>query len=527
MKKLVSALIVAGTALALHAAVHEDDWLKVETPDKVVPDSGFQVKVTLKKDLGPSENVTVAMHTFKTDGGWMGTGEWRPPQTMKKGETKVFAFTAKGSDKVGHFGPLAFIAPNGDWGKATHKIFCGKITWAMSGAEAAKRKAEAEAAAARSKPPAGITYKKSWIVPRGCFKPGTDEPAKEIREGEPFDVVADYYLDPSEYWNNKCHIVVFGCGPWIDNPDGVHEKSSHHVNYPGAGWGFREVKPGKGTVRVTQTIKKFFRYNSLFFHVRFRGGDDKDFPWTKTCGAPCMVRPINGLDIVAPTAGGLFVAGREKPVVDLIAGADAKAGSPVAIKIFALDDVGKLEEVGSVSATMPDPGKTAKVDLSSAIGKRLGCFLAEGRSGDKSVDAFFGVIPDVDKALGGRRAPFGATDLHTDLECETAGLGRARPEPRRIQVRLAFQYDGPPGEARHQAVAHAHRCARVGAAAPCPLARIRAVPVRRRGMARVDPRDIAEVRQARLRHRVAQRDHSRKQELESDRRLQPLLRNRR
>ena len=29
MKKLVSALIVAGTALALHAAVHEDDWLKV------------------------------------------------------------------------------------------------------------------------------------------------------------------------------------------------------------------------------------------------------------------------------------------------------------------------------------------------------------------------------------------------------------------------------------------------------------------------------------------------------------------
>jgi hypothetical protein len=52
MKKLVSALIVAGMVLALHAAVHEDDWLKVETPDKVVPDSGFQVKVTLKKNLG-------------------------------------------------------------------------------------------------------------------------------------------------------------------------------------------------------------------------------------------------------------------------------------------------------------------------------------------------------------------------------------------------------------------------------------------------------------------------------------------
>ena len=37
---------------------------------------------------------------------------------------------------------------------------------------------------------------------------------------------------------------------------------------------------------------------------------------------------------------------------------------------------------------------------------------------------------------------------------------------------------------------------------------------------------IAEVRQARLRHRVAQRDHPRQQELEPHRGLQPLLRDR-
>ena len=194
----------------------------------------------------------------------------------------------------------------------------------MSGAEAAKKRAEAEAKAARAKPPAGITYKKSWIVPRGCFRPGTDEPMKEIREGESFDVVADYYLDPSEYWNNKCHVVVFGCGPWIDNPDGVHEKHAHHVDIPGLGWAFRPVKPGKGTVRVKQTAKKLYRYNSLFYHVRFRGGDDKDFPWTKTCGVPKIVRPVRGLDIVANTAGGLFVAGRDKPIVDLVAGGRAR-----------------------------------------------------------------------------------------------------------------------------------------------------------------------------------------------------------
>lgn len=54
MKKLVCAFMVACAELALHAAVHEDDWVKVETPDKVTPDAGFHVKVTLKKDLAPS-----------------------------------------------------------------------------------------------------------------------------------------------------------------------------------------------------------------------------------------------------------------------------------------------------------------------------------------------------------------------------------------------------------------------------------------------------------------------------------------
>ena len=115
------------------------------------PDSTFQVKVTLKKDLGPKENVTVAMHRFKPDGGWLDTGEWRPPQTMKKGETKSYSFKAKYADNIGHFGPIVFIAPNGDWNKAKHKLFCGKIRWAMSSAEAAKKKADAEAAAARTR----------------------------------------------------------------------------------------------------------------------------------------------------------------------------------------------------------------------------------------------------------------------------------------------------------------------------------------------------------------------------------------
>ncbi len=413
-------LVFALLALPSLAAIHEDDFLKVETPDTVTPGAGFQVKVTLKKDLAEGENVSVAMHRFKQGGGWLDTGEWRPPQTMKKGETKTYTFTAKWKENLHHYGPLVFIAPNGTWNKATHKLFCGEIHWAMSAEDAARQKAAEEAAAARRKPPEGITYKKSWLVPRGCFKPGTDEPMKEVHEGESFEIVADYYLDPSEYWNDKCHVVAFPCGPWIDNPDGVHEKGRHHVGYSGLGWSFKPVTPGQGTVRFKQTIKKVYRYNSLFFHVRFRGGDDKDFPWTKTCGAPRIVRPVHGLDIVAPTAGGLFVAGRDRPVVDLIAGPDAEAGAEVTIRILGLDADGKIEEVGLAKAAMPAPGATAKVDLSDAIGGRLGVFLAEGRCGEKSVDAFLGVIPDVDKALGGKRAPFGATDLHTDLECETA-----------------------------------------------------------------------------------------------------------
>ena len=86
-----AALALAALALPSSAAVHEDDWFRVETPDKVSPGSGFQVKVTLKRDLGPEDNVTVAMHRMKPDGNWRDTGEWRPPQSMKKGETKVYA----------------------------------------------------------------------------------------------------------------------------------------------------------------------------------------------------------------------------------------------------------------------------------------------------------------------------------------------------------------------------------------------------------------------------------------------------
>ena len=348
----LAALSLAAVLLAppAAAAVHEDDWLKVETPDKVSPGSGFQVKVTLKRDLGPEDNVTVAMHRMKPDGNWRDTGEWRPPQSMKKGETKVYSFTAAWADDVGHFSPLVFTAPKGDWNKATHKLFCGKIEWAMNPEQAAAKKKQQEEAEARKRPPAGITYKKSWLQPRGCFKPGTDEPLKELREGDSFELVADYYLDPSEYWNDKCHVVAFPCGPWIDNPDGVYEKGAHHVGYEGLGWSFKAVTPGKGTVRFKQTLKKAYRYNSLFYHVRFRGGDDKDFPWTKTCGAPAIARHLDGLDLVAPVPGGLFVQGREKPVLDLLAAPGSKQGAEVSIRLFALDSDGKLDEVGVAKA---------------------------------------------------------------------------------------------------------------------------------------------------------------------------------
>ena len=77
------------------AGVTEDDWLKVVTPDKVKSGSAFEIKVTLKKDLGPDENVSVAVHTFKPDGGWRDTGQWRPPQTIRKGETATYVFAAE------------------------------------------------------------------------------------------------------------------------------------------------------------------------------------------------------------------------------------------------------------------------------------------------------------------------------------------------------------------------------------------------------------------------------------------------
>ena len=88
-------------------------------------------------------------------------------------------------------------------------------------------------------------------------------------------------------------------------------------------------------------------------------------------------------------------------------------------------------------------------------------------------------------------------------------LGRARPAARAVPLRRPRLPHGPHGEARRAAVADAHRRARVGAAARRPLARLRAVSLRRGRLAREHPRDLAEVRQARLRHRVARATRAR------------------
>ncbi len=423
IKAICISCITAASVSALFGGTFEDEWFKVVTPDKVTPNIGFQVLVTLKKDLSHGENVSVHMHQFGKDGKWMNTGEWRPPQEMKKNETKAFIFTAKGdSEKFGHYGPFVFSAPDGNFDKATHKLFCGTISWSISPEEAARRAAEAEEKARREKPPAGITYKKSWIEVKGIYAHGTNRELNAVTEGEPFDIEAEYYLDPSEYWNNKAHIAFMPCGPWIDNPDGEYTKNRQHINIPGTGWDFKAVKPGRGTVRSTQKISSAFRYNSLFYHVRFRGGNDVDFPWSKIAAIPKIIRRINGFDIVAPVSGGLFVEGQEAPFVNLISGEGAAGGESIALTVYGIGKNGEgARKLMEKRTALPPAGQTNRVELSEAFKDYRGVALVHGEMNGTAVDSFVGLIPNTSiPESAGRINIFGGTDIRTAEEAETA-----------------------------------------------------------------------------------------------------------
>ena len=240
-----------------------------------------------------------------------------------------------------------------------------------------------------------------------------------------------YYLDPSETWGPKQSLLsVCPLGPWIDNPDGVINKSRHHVSY-GGGMFTQEkrIEAGEHTVEFRFRLGTAYRYNACVFLCRFKCPDGKDWPWDYRGGSLSVV-PQNDVFRIYPTArGGLFFYD-ETPNVTLV-WSGSVAGGPrrgTAVVKDALNrtvcerevDLNPARRVQSL--VFPDLGARGVFSL-TVKAPGLG---ADGA--DFEDFCYFGRIPRFER-VEGRPTPFGVTnvgDLDLSLLARDMGFSLVR-----------------------------------------------------------------------------------------------------
>ena len=82
------------------------------------------------------------------------------------------------------------------------------------------------AAAAMALASFAATFKDSYIW--------IDKNPAPTKVGDDVVLTVHYHLEPTDTWGSKpTKLSVTPLGPWIDNPDGVINKSRHHVSYGG------------------------------------------------------------------------------------------------------------------------------------------------------------------------------------------------------------------------------------------------------------------------------------------------------
>lgn len=381
-------MLGAGCAAA-SAAEKDCDWCKVVCPDRVAAGQSFQVKVTLKRALKGDENLSLHMHHTKTDGKWGGMYEWRPSQTPAVGTPAVFSFTAKADRPAKALNPMLFVAPKGDFNKLVRKLDLPPIAYEaakLSAAEAAKKKAREDAV----RRPASVTFKKSWM--KISSAPGVVEKGGKVK------VTVKYRIDKSDCWGDGLTLRLTPLGPWIDNPDGAVNKSRTHVFVHGF-WPQSKANlvAGEGTVEFDYTCETTYPYCEVGFMAQFVGPDGQTFPWQVRGGSVAIVPETKGFRLEATAPGGIFTYDED---VTLRVFGNAGAG-PVRLVVTATD--------GSTAFD----GTVAVKDgfLTVPRLKCRGCFLAEATVGTTTRSCFFATIPDVKKVLGGKRPPFGCTNL--------------------------------------------------------------------------------------------------------------------
>ena len=291
MKRICSLTIAIALVSAATAAVKELDWATFEYPDAWdyrAPDTkGFDVKVTLKKAAPISGNWLQPHLHWMTAGGYGGFQQWSNPiKNPQVGKTYTFHYKPKvDEDKVHRYAFCGYLAPNGDYNKKMKEQF---VDIRLPPPPAYEPK------------PADCLFKKSYIR--------IDEQPAPVKVGEEVVLKVHYYLDPSETWGPKqSKLSVTPLGPWIDNPDGVINKSRHHVSYGGTMFTKEmRIEPGEHTVEFRFKLGVAYRYNSCFFLCKFKTPDNKDWPWDFRGGSLAVVPSIDVFRLSPTARGGLF-----------------------------------------------------------------------------------------------------------------------------------------------------------------------------------------------------------------------------
>ena len=391
-------LLASLVAAVCGGGVKETDWCTVKAPDNVEAGQSFVVEVTLKRDLADGETLSCQMHHTKTDGKWGGMYEWRPSQTPKKGETAKFHFTVRANKPAKALNPLTFIAPNGDFNKLSKRLDGPNIGYS------AKKGGAAGAEGSKTPRPDTATFKKSWItITRTVPESGV------VRKDGKVALKVKYFLDPSDNWGEGTKLKVTPLGPWIDNPDGVVNKGRKHVFIHGF-WPLEKkaIPVGENEFDFEWTAQSASApYCEIGFMAQFVGGDGKSFPWQTRGGGVIVEQETKGFRVWAESSGGLYLYDESPVVCVKFSGAPASEAN---VKL--VDSEG--EEVYSASL----PVKDGKIAIPPQ--KRRGAMLCEVTIGKDTRSCFFATIPDVAKALGGKRAPFGCTNIRDEDAAKAA-----------------------------------------------------------------------------------------------------------
>ncbi len=248
----------------------------------------------------------------------------------------------------------------------------------------------------------GLTYNKSWIYVDGSAG------GKPLVSGETYEVIVEYYLDPSEHVNTTI-LSLWGTGPWIDTPDGKYAKKREHIGYPGLSRRLKISTPGKGRHVFTLTVPKGLegvkRYNPVLFVCRFLDAAGKSWPWHVRANN-MFVRKRGFFEIGTDKPGNLFTYHEPVRVVARLKNV-TRFGQKKTLVYTVHDTRGAKVAEGEKDFTVEQNGQEVSIDLAL---KQRGVFLVQMEvDGWEKRHTTCARIPDLMAITAGQSTRFGMT----------------------------------------------------------------------------------------------------------------------